>query len=289
MTKRKYCLVLNFVEWLFLCISLLYFYLYNPVPMIIIAVLTTGFAVLMIYAMCFLHNGQDYLLLHICIVGTTATLLTFWIISLVFFEDFFAIFPALISLLPVCAYFLGLKIKKQTNNTPAFHYKATIFFSIILFLSGCMPVSHEFPNASTYAVMPLSVSYFSFIAAVIGFLVYFLFYTGRLSVKISFVLVGLNSSISIVAIILNTINWEIFLLIGSLLVLGFLTAGYYCIALSKKGNELFLDHNKELSITQKQYDENWIKQLEDLYKLYEMGILTEEEYQTQKDKIWGGK
>ena len=52
---------------------------------------------------------------------------------------------------------------------------------------------------------------------------------------------------------------------------------------------IFIKHAKKDSTTQNTTRTTNLQSLEELYKLYEAGILTDKEYQTQKEKILGGK
>lgn len=61
---------------------------------------------------------------------------------------------------------------------------------------------------------------------------------------------------------------------------------YAIISFSKAGKKLFDSKDMVQKVEAKQ---DCIQKLENLKKLYDAEILTDEEFQTQKDKIWGGK
>ena len=286
MTKSRYCFALNITAWLFLCISLLFFYLWSTMPLIIFAVLAMGLAVFLGVAAVWAFNGKGFLLSHICIASTSGVTFAYWLFRIIAESSANAVFPMLISLLPCGAYFLGISLRRKENDLAPFFYKSVIFFSFVLFFASGMPIENYF---GTFSVLPLSLNLYTLIAAVLGLLAYALFYSGRLNKTISAVFVGVDAGLAFIVSILNTIDWDIFMMVGLLLIVSLLTAGFYLLAFSKAGKKLLgNDSPKTPALLKKSDGGNWISQIENLYKLHEAGILTDDEYQTQKDKILGG-
>ena len=294
MTQQRYCLALNIAAWLFLCLSLLWFYMYWVTPMIIIAVLATGSAVLIGFAAAAMYGGKGYVLSHVCMAATTTASFVYWLLLLIDWDDFNTLYPMLISLLPCGFYFMGVFIPRRESNTPPFFYKAVLFFSIVLFLASCLPVGRYYDYdyyglLTTFASLPMNLTYFALLAAVIGCLGYFLYYSGRLGKAGSAALVGTAAGLALIAVILCTVDYDAFMLIGGVLVLGLLTAGYYIAAFSKTGERMFAEPVPVQAAPAPQQSDDWMAQIEDLHKLREAGILTEEEFQQEKNKIMGGK
>ena len=275
MTKSRYCFALNFTEWLFLCISLLLISI-PQIPLIVFAVLAVGLAVFLGFAALSAFNGKGFLLSHICIVSMSVVTFAYWLCCIIDFVGTNAIFPMLLSLLPCGAYFLGIFLRKKDSDLAPFYYKAVLFFSFMVSF---------FPYAD------LSLNLYTLIAAALGVLAYALFYSGRLNKTISAVFVGVDAGLAMLIGILITIDWNGMILLIVLPMIGFLAAGYYLLAFSKVGKKILgKEDSSEESAPQKQTDDdNPMSKTESLYKLYEAGILTDEEYQTQKDKILGGK
>ena len=70
-----------------------------------------------------------------------------------------------------------------------------------------------------------------------------------------------------------------------------LLAAYYLLSFTTKGKYLIKtveEHSETQAEKEVSFDTN-IQMLSELYELKETGILTDEEFQTQKDKILGGK
>lgn len=274
MTQPKYCLALLVAEWLFLCISLLVFYI-SLTPLIIFAVLTAGLAVFLGFATFSMFNGKGFLLSHVCIASSTAVAFVYWLIGIIGIGLVTLIFPLLTSLLPCAAYFLGISLSKRESNTEPFFFKSVVFSSLIV---------------SVFPGLSLSLNLYTFLAAALGLLAYALFYSGRLSKMVSSVFVGIDAGLALIAGILFSIDLDAALLIAILPAIGFLTAGYYLLAYSKAGNKIRSGDSQQTIAPQAQCGTpSRMAQIENLFKLREAGVLTEEEFQEEKNKIFGGK
>lgn len=110
------------------------------------------------------------------------------------------------------------------------------------------------------------------------------------------VLFGILSVGAIVYIIMTFMDDETYLQCTAIIIILF-TVAYFLINFSSFGKKFLLAFEKKDEKNDEEKDilsgpmlnDTSLDKLEDLQKLHEAGILTDEEYQAQKDKILGGK
>ena len=115
------------------------------------------------------------------------------------------------------------------------------------------------------------------LAALLGYFLYLIGHKFRISLHI-FIGAG--------ALFLFLCNW----FIGIIIII--VAALYYILTFTSFGKQLFDSSNHQQQATKsekRKLTENEFDKLTELYKLHELNILTDEEYQEQKDKILGDK
>lgn len=294
MARKNYSLAVMFALWLLA----LYTWFWNYAPLLttewaalVCIVLLTAFLVV---ALWLLHFKQKMILVHI---GVGLSVLYIIIFALLYFNnytynyyDILIVFSVILGVFYILVQFL-LKKEQDTGNDKFYLY-GVVLFAVLCVLAGSFLWNNE---QQVLLIYPGSFSIFAILIAGVYSL---LFYKIKLKPFIAYIMIGLCTGLTIASIIFNssyyyisyygyailTYNWNI--IIGELLIQLVLLGGYILFDVLRKKVPAKRAESAP-GQTEPSLDEK-IAQLHDLQTLREAGVLTEEEFQTQKQKILGG-
>ena len=300
MSQKKYLITLTAALWLYLCASVVFFYPYDIIDAYTIVFGILGGvlgAALLVVALLFC-NRQSFIPLHITFGVTAATAFVFWFIQYILRQGRgMHIFGALVALAFVAAYVLGIFVRRKNNQSPSFYRYACMFFAVLSLVCAFIPAvrygTYYDDGSNRYyavSIMEYSVDYLTLASAVLALLSYWLDYCGRLTPLAAHIIVGVGAALSVLLAWYGYLNIAIGLAIGSAAVVIICAAAYYLFAFTRRGRALVgLDAASEEAGTQSAAQtEDWMAELEKLNELRAAGVLTEEEYAAQKQKIIGG-
>ena len=182
-------------------------------------------------------------------------------------------------------YLIGLfALRKAEATRNLFHLIYVTVFSVVLVFSDLINVNigdrGYFYNSFSMANM----SWVTLVTFIVGIGYYLLYCMGKGSKLYAILAISIDGVLTILLIFLKFFgacpeSRSIYLLVGVLLAYLILLSFVFCLLLKNKGK----------GIGGKRKTKILFKELETLHMLHEAGILTDEEYQAQKDKIFGGK
>ncbi len=271
MARKNYSLAVMFALWL---LALCTCFTYVSWAAIICVVLLTA---LFVAALWMLYFKNNMLLMHITVALTAVSILVLFIIMLdIFGRNILgsAIAAMLLGIFYLLAQFL-LKTE-HVNRNDKFYLYGVILFAVLYVLLDDFIVGN-----------PSSISYTSAAAVLVAALYSLLFYKIKLRPFAAYIAIGLYA---VLTIILWVSYYRYYVGYGiplmKLLIQLVLLGGYILFdVLRKKVPAKSAEAAPEQ--TEPSLDEK-LAQLEELQTLREAGVLTEEEFQTQKQKILGG-
>lgn len=263
MAQKRYFSILGTLIYLFMLISLVPIFLDFHVSTIlsVFSYIAFIFVAIFLFGLFMLYIKEKAILLHISVV--LPVLLSF--IDLVYgITTNLMIYSCVCQISFLILYFIGVFILKKQKTTQK--HKIDFTINTVFWLIGFILFNHLF-------LVPAALAYLLYEKGVFN----------KLYATISISVAGI---VMMVLFILLSIHFLPFMLIILILL-----AAYYLLSFTTKG-KYFIKTIEEHSDIQAEkgvsFDTN-IQMLSELYKLKENGILTEEEFQTQKDKILGGK
>lgn len=292
MARKNYSLAVMFALWLLA----LYTWFWNYAPLgetdwaaLVCIVLLTVFLVV---ALWLLHFKQKMILVHI---GVGLSALYIIIFALLYFNnytynyyDILIVFSAILCIFYILVQFL-LKKEQDTGNDK-FYLHGVILFAVLCILADSILWDYQYIFSETggemyrFIILHLYPGSFSIFAILIAGVYSLLFYKIKLKPFIAYILIGLCYALTITSLLIN--YTFLGFIIGELLIQLVLLGGYILFdVLRKKVPAKSAEAAPEQ--TEPSLDEK-LAQLEELQTLREAGVLTEEEFQTQKQKILGG-
>ena len=221
-------------------------------------------------------------------------------------NSYFLIAQIICALIISSFYFIGYFCfgKNKVNQTKNMMYIAGVsIFSVLLALTDSLNVegfnihgfeingfAGEIDYYKSYFI--LNLQWFTIAAFVIGLGFYFLYCMGKATKPFAVGAIVINGILTITSILLNYLtadSWDsglIIMFVG--IVLSYLIFFTFALILFVKNGFINRRKDKENSTTNSMALDK-IKDLENLYSLYKNGAITEDEFQTEKNKILGGK
>lgn len=303
MARKKYSLAVMFALWL---LALYTFFNYTRIvthdgddaystsgPVIAVCVILL--TAMLVAALWMLHFRQKTILMHIC-VGITAVFLI--VIGIINF-----IIPIIFAVILGVFYLLSqfLLKKEQDTGNDNFYFYGVLLFALLCILADSFfweqhytrHYSADYDYIDVYSNISLSPGYFSVFAVLIAALYALLFCKIKLKPFVAYLMIGLCIALSFTSLMINyqehyfsyfDYYWRNIL--GELLIQLVLLGGYILFDVLRKKVPAKRAESAP-GQTEPSLDEK-IAQLHDLQTLREAGVLTEEEFQTQKQKILGG-
>ena len=296
MSQKKYLITLTAALWLYLCASVVFFYPFWYTYTVIFGILGVVLGAAFLVVALLFCNRQSFIALHITFGVTAAAAFAFWLIRCIN-EYEMHIFGALVALAFVAAYVVGIFVRRTNNQSPSFYRYACMFFAVLSLVCAFIPAvgygtyyNGGYGGYYVVSIMQYSVNYFTLASAVLALLSYWLDYCGRLTLLAAHIIVGVGAAISAFLAVWYGYDLDIALAMGSAAVVIICTAAYYLFAFTRRGRALVgLNSASEDAGTQSAAQtEDWMAELEKLNELRAAGVLTEEEYAAQKQKIIGG-
>lgn len=273
MARKNYSLAVMFALWL-LALCTCFTFAYVSWAAIICVVLLTA---LFVAALWMLYFKNNMLLMHITVALTAVSILVLFIIMLYIFGSNVlgsAIAAMLLGIFYLLEQFL-LKTE-HVNRNDKFYLYGVILFAVLYVLLDDFIVGN-----------PSSISYTSAAAVLVAALYSLLFYKIKLRPFAAYIAIGLYAVLTIilwVSYYRYYVGYGISLM--ELLIQLLLLGGYILFDVLRKKVPA-KSAEAALGQTEPSLDEK-LARLEELQALREAGVLTEEEFQTQKQKILGG-
>lgn len=268
MARKKYSLAVMFALWL---LALCTCFAYVSWAAIICVVLMTA---LFVAALWMLYFKNNMLLMHITVALTAVSILVLYTIMLYSNILGNAIAAMLLGIFYLLAQFL-LKTE-HVNRNDKFYLYGVILFAVLYVLLDDFIVGN-----------PSSISYTSAAAVLVASLYSLLFYKIKLRPFAAYIAIGLYA---VLTIILWVSYYRYYVGYGiplmELLIQLVLLGGYILFDVLRKKVPA-KSAEAAPGQTEPSLDEK-LARLEELQTLREAGVLTEEEFQTQKQKILGG-
>ena len=289
MSQKKYLTTLTAALWLYLCASVVFFYPFWYTYTVIFGILGVVLGAAFLVVALLFCNRQSFIPLHITFGGTAAAAFAFWLIRCIN-EYEMHIFGALVALAFVAAYVVGIFVRRTNNQSPSFYRYACMFFAVMSLVCAFIPAVGYGDYYYVASIMEYSVNYFTLASAVLALLSYWLDYCGRLTPLAAHIIVGVGAALSVFLAVWYGYNLDIALAMGSAAVVIICAAAYYLFAFTRRGRALVGLHSasEEAGTQSPAQTEDWMAELEKLNELRAAGVLTEEEYAAQKQKIIGG-
>lgn len=291
MAKKKYSLAVMLALWLLALYT--WFWNYGPLDdelgaLICIIFLTAFLAV----AFLLLHFKRWMLLIHIGIGLSILYVIIFTTLYFNYYKTYnnynILIYDSVIlGVFYILAQFL-LKKEQDTGNDK-FYLCGVVLFAILCILADSILWDNQYilsDEGETYQFILLHLypGSFSIFAIIIAGVYSLLFYRIKLKPFIAYILIGLSYALTITSLLIN--YTFLAFIIGELFIQLVLLGVYILINVLRKKvpakSAEAAPEQVELSLNEK------LAQLHDLQTLREAGVLTEEEFQTQKQKILGG-
>lgn len=292
MARKNYSLAVMFALWLLA----LYTWFWNYAPLLttewaalVCIVLLTAFLVV---ALWLLHFKQKMILVHI---GTGLSAIYVIIFALLYFNnytynyyDILIVFSVILGVFYILVQFL-LKKEQDTGNDK-FYLHGVILFAVLCILADSILWDNQYIFSETggemyrFIILHLYPGSFSIFAILIAGVYSLLFYKIKLKPFIAYILIGLCYALTITSLLIN--YTFLGFIIGELLIQLVLLGGYILFDVLRKKVPA-KSAEAAPGQTEPSLDEK-LAQLEELQTLREAGVLTEEEFQTQKQKILGG-
>lgn len=292
MARKNYSLAVMFALWLLA----LYTWFWNYAPLgetdwaaLVCIVLLTVFLVV---ALWLLHFKQKMILVHI---GTGLSAIYVIIFALLYFNnytynyyDILIVFSVILGVFYILVQFL-LKKEQDTGNDK-FYLHGVILFAVLCILADSILWDNQYIFSETggemyrFIILHLYPGSFSIFAILIAGVYSLLFYKIKLKPFIAYILIGLCYALTITSLLIN--YTFLGFIIGELLIQLVLLGGYILFDVLRKKVPA-KSAEAAPGQTEPSLDEK-LAQLEELQTLREAGVLTEEEFQTQKQKILGG-
>lgn len=267
MARKNYSLAVMIALWL-LALCTCFTFAYVSWAAIICVVLLTA---LFVAALWMLYFKNNMLLMHITVALTAVSILVLFIIMLYIFGSNVlgsAIAAMLLGIFYLLAQFL-LKTEHDNRNDKFYLY-GVILFAVLYVLLDDFIVGN-----------PSSISYTSAAAVLVAALYSLLFYKIKLRPFAAYIAIGLYAVLTIIMWV-SYYSIPLMELLIQLLLLG----GYILFDVLRKKVPA-KSAEAAPGQTEPSLDEK-LARLEELQTLREAGVLTEEEFQTQKQKILGG-
>ena len=283
MAKRKYLIIASFISFIAMLLILYYYFeiemaygmimhYFGGSPFNILWLLLSVYFIVALAISCWKNKP---IFLHISTVLSTLLSLVLSIFLMLSTGIMTNYFLFILFSIGICSlYFLGNHFIKDTiKNDTLFH-----FFSVVL-LSTLMGVY--------YGIAYMIVGLFFCLLA------YFLYHLPKRNNTIGFhIIVGLSA---ITAILFAVLAGAAFIIFLAIFIVGYAIM-YFIVCYTAFGRNLLAKISKFFSndstnkeSKQSETTADYFSELEQLYQLYKEGVLTDEEFQTQKDKILGGK
>lgn len=182
-------------------------------------------------------------------------------------------------------YLIGFfTLQKAEASRNIFHLIYVIIFSVVLVFSDLINISRSYDGYIYCSFSMVNISWITLGALIIGIAYYLLYCMGKSSKICTVGVILIDGILTVLSIFLKFFNiysedGAIHLFVGILLAYLILVAFVFCLLLK----------NEDSNILGKNETPAPLKELENLQKLHEAGVLTDEEYQTQKEKVLGGK
>ena len=292
MARKNYSLAVMIALWLLA----LYTWFWNYAPLddefgaLICIILLTAFL-----AVAFLlsHFKQRMLLIHISIGLSILYIIIFSTLYFNYYNTYnyynILIYNSVIlGVFYILAQFL-LK-KEQNTGNDKFYLRGVVLFAILCILAdsilwGTYSIFSEKGNIyHRFNLLYLYPGPFSIFAIIVAGVYSLLFYKIKLKPFIAYTLIGLCYALTITTLLINYTFLEF--IIGEIFIQLVLLGGYILFDVLRKKVPAKSAEDTP-GQTEPSLDEK-IAQLHDLQTLREAGVLTEEEFQTQKQKILGG-
>lgn len=263
MAQKRYLTILGTLIYLFMLISLVPILLdfYVSTILSVFSYIAFIFVVIFLLGLFILYVKENAILLHISVVLPVLLSFTDLIYGI---TTNLMIYSCICQISFLILYFIGVFILKKQKTTPK--HKIDFTINTVFWLLGFILFNHLF-------LVPVALAYLLYEKGVFN----------KIYATISISVAGI---IMMVLFILLSIHFLPFMLI-----LLILLAAYYLLSFTTKGKYLIKtveEHSETQAEKEVSFDTN-IQMLSELYELKETGILTDEEFQTQKDKILGGK
>lgn len=186
--------------------------------------------------------------------------------------------------------------KNTVNQIKNLMYIAgvSIFSALLAFTNFIYVQCFDNGNTETYrSFLIFNLDWFTLGALIIGLGFYLLYCMGKATKPFAVGAVGLNGILTVTVIVLNFLAADLFssewtiMFVG--MVLSYLIFFAFALVLFAKDGFVNRQNNKSNRSGTKKEAGDYIKDLENLYSLFKSGAITEDEFQTEKNKILGGK
>ena len=303
MARKKYSLAVMFALWLLALYT--WFWYYAPLlttewAALVCIVLLTAFLVV---ALWLLHFKQKMILVHI---GTGLSAIYVIIFAILCYNNYnyvdlrfgdstvtycFYFYSVSISAI-LCIFYILVQFllkKEQDTGNGKFYLHGVILFAVLCVLADSILWDNQYIFGETgemyrFITLHLYPGLFSIFAILIAGVYSLLFYKIKLKPFIAYILIGLCYALTITSLLIN--YTFLGFIIGELLIQLVLLGGYILFDVLRKKVPA-KSAEAAPGQTEPSLDEK-LAQLEELQTLREAGVLTEEEFQTQKQKILGG-
>lgn len=301
MAKRKYSLTVMFALWL---LALYTFFRYTRIRNqngydvyctsgLVVAICVILLTAMLVAALWMLHFRQKTILMHICVGITAVFLIVIGIINFIIP----IIFAVILGVFYLLSQFL-LKKEQGADNDNFYFYGVLLFALLCILADSCFWEQYreyyaDYEDFEVYSNISLYPGYFSVFAVLIAALYALLFCKIKLKPFVAYLMIGLCIALSFTSLMINyqehyfsyfDYYWRNIL--GELFIQLVLLGGYILFDVLRKKVPAKSAEDTP-GQTEPSLDEK-IAQLHDLQTLREAGVLTEEEFQTQKQKILGG-
>lgn len=245
-----------------------------------------GLAIILTSSIYFFIFKEKIVVLHCNMIINILVLVFFQIMLLSppYFQNnsLSMIFQLVCGIVTGAFYLIGWFVLRKAEATRnIFHLIYVTIFSVVLVFSDLINVS--IGSGYFYNSFPMvNTSWATLVAFIVGIGYYLLYCMGKGSKLYAILAISIDGILTILLIFLKFFgacpeSRSIYLLVGVLLAYLLLLSFVFCLLLKNKGRGI---GGKRKTL---------FKELETLHMLHEAGILTDEEYQAQKDKILGGK